>query len=209
MTHNSTSRRRSVAVLGALGVGIVAALVGLAGPATAHNPKASAKCVDGKTTLKVELVKYNASQPNTVLVTDGDVVLDGTTKFATEYKKSWEVAGDVRHNFVVEVHAWDDPDGKKGYSFTEKLPVEPCVGPQPTTTTSKTTTVVPTTTPTEPPSSTTASSSSTVAPTTSTDVDEAALADTGASIAIPLAIGGLLLVGGVVLLFVVRRRNRA
>jgi LPXTG-motif cell wall-anchored protein len=50
-----------------------------------------------------------------------------------------------------------------------------------------------------------------VLPTTTTppNVEEAALAQTGASIGLPLGIAGVLIVGGVVLLFVMRRRNKA
>jgi LPXTG-motif cell wall-anchored protein len=48
-------------------------------------------------------------------------------------------------------------------------------------------------------------------PTTTTTpaVKEEALASTGASIGLPLGIAGVLLVGGAVLLFVVRRRSKA
>lgn len=194
MANNSTWRRRTGAVLGALGVGAVAVIVGLAGPADAHAPKVSAKCADGKTVLKVELSRYNPAKANTVKITDGDKSL-GDTEFQTDFKKSWEVAGDVDHNFVVTVVAWDDPDGRKNFSFTEKLPVKACVTP-------------PTTTTTKPSESTPATTTSESTPATTTSEEEAPLANTGASIALPIGIGALLLVGGI-LLVVLRRRGRA
>jgi hypothetical protein len=195
MANTSTWRRRTGAVLGALGVGAVAVIVGLAGPAEAHTPKATAKCDDGKTVLKVELTRYNPQKANTLSVTDeGKSLLE--TDFQTDFKKVWEVAGDVDHNFVVKVVAWDDPDGKKGFSFTEKLPVKACV-------------TKPTTTTTKPSESTPETTTSESAPATTTSEEEAPLANTGASIGLPLGIGALLLVGGGVLLVVMRRRGRA
>lgn len=197
MANNSTWRRRAGAVLGALGVGAVAVIVGLAGPAEAHTPKAVAKCENGKTVLKVELTRYNPQKPNTISITDeGETVFEG--EFDTEFKDEWEAPGDVDYNFVVKVVAWDDPDGKKGFSFTEKLPVKACVTPPTTTTTT-----------TKPSESTPETTTSESAPATTTSEEEAPLANTGASIGLPIGIGALLLVGGGVLLIVLRRRGRA
>jgi LPXTG-motif cell wall-anchored protein len=199
MAGNSTSRRRYGAILGALGVGVAAVLVSVALPASAHTPELSAKCADGKTVLKVELTRYNAQKANTVKITDGDTVLLDD-EFSTDFKKSFNAPGDVKHEFVVDVKAWDDPEGKKGFTFTKKLPVAACVTP-PTTTTKPTTTTAPSSSSSEEPST---------PATTTTSAEEAPpLAETGASIALPLTIGALLLVGGGVLLFVVRRRGRA
>jgi LPXTG-motif cell wall-anchored protein len=194
--------------------GAVAGLIGFAGVASAHVPAVSAECAGKTTTLTVTLSKYDGSKTNTVKVTDGDTVLEDT-QFKDEYssKKSpnsakFLVAGDVKHTFTVVVKAGDDPTGKKGFSFTEQKVVEACVTPPPTKETTTTTTEVP-----PPPSQTTTSpvAAPVVATTTTTPAAQAApaLAETGASVAVPLGIGGVLLVGGAALLFVVRRRSKA
>lgn len=206
MAHTSSPRRRFGAALSALGVGVAAAaaLVGMAGTAGAHTPHVKAGCTDEGTFLKVELKSYNAQKDNTVKITDGDTVVADTT-----FKSSYDLAKDdfdntVQHVFTVEVKAWDDPDGKRGWSFTKTKTVEACVETPPETTTTTTTTTPPETSDTPAPPS-----SAPVTTTTTAEVEEAALAETGASIALPLGIGAVLLVGGGVLLFVVRRRGRA
>lgn len=197
-----TSRRWAGRALGA-GAAAAAALIALAAPASAHTPDVEANCVDGTTTLTVELVKYNPRQPNTVKVTDGDAVLV-EEEFGEEFTQRWELPGDVDHNFVVEVSAWDDPNGEKGWSFVSELGVGACVTP-PTTTSPD----IPTTTEhpgaTEPPATTMPP-----APQPKPDAEpEDELAATGASIALPLGIGAVLLAGGGVLLYLVRKRSRA
>lgn len=204
MTLNSTTRRWSGLALKSAGVCAAAAgvLVALASPASAHTPKINADCVDGVTTLTVELADYNDQKENAVVVTDGDEVLDDAA-FGRSYSEAWEVAGDVDHEFTVDVTAWDDPEGKEGWSFTETLKVAACV--EPPTSTEPPTSSEPPPSSTEPPASTTVPT--TPAPQGSDAPDE--LADTGASIAIPLAIGALLVLGGGGLLLVYRRRSKA
>jgi len=220
MALNSNPRRRFGVALGAVLTGVAASLIGFAGTASAHTPDLKASCEGDTTTLSVKLTAYNAEKPNTVKITDGDKVLVDTTEFKTKFEDTFETSGAVDHVFTVTVKAWDDPNGDKKFSFTKELKVTKCV-----TETTTTTTTTETTSETTPPSETsstpseTPTSSSTEAPpvsttvvpttTTTTEVEEAALAETGASIALPLGIAGVLLVGGAVLLFVVRRRSKA
>lgn len=204
--------RRALAV----GAAATVALVALAVPASAHRGKPVASCdkETGKTTLTVNLADYNPNKqgdeskaPNTIKITDGDQVLLALTHFGGKYprpdtddKGSFELPGDVDHNFTVVVTAWDDEDLKDDeWSFTWKKKVEACVEKeQPPSSVSS-----PPSSPSNPPSS---------APTTTTTapavVASTALADTGASIGLPLAIGALLLIGGVGMLILVRRRRK-
>lgn len=219
MALNSTPRRRFGVALGVVLTGVTAGFVGFAGTAAAHTPNIKAVCENGVTTLTVNLVKYNTEKANTVKVTDGDKVLD-ETEFGEKYNNKWEVGGDVDHTFTIDVHAWDDASGKQGWTFTKVKEVAKCVETTTTTETTTETTTSPTeTTTTAPPTETTtteAPTSSTVVPTTpvptttpAPEVEEAALAETGASIALPLGIAGVLLVGGGVALFIVRKRGKA
>ena len=210
MAHNLTSRRRFGAAIGAFGVSVVAAaaLIGMAGTASAHTPKLSSDCSEEGSWLKVELTQYNDREANTVTVTiDGEVVAD--EEFGKKFEQTFDgLDPAASHTATVEVAAWDDPNNDKGFSFSEDRTIEACV--QPTTPPEEPST--PTETPSEPvPSSSEPAppSEETTVPTTSVEVEEAALAETGASIAIPLGIGAVLLAGGVVLMIVVRRRGRA
>ncbi len=227
MALNSTPRRRFGVALGVVLSTATAGLIGFAGTASAHTPKINAGCDEETTTttLTVKLTNYNnkKDKTNTVKVTDGETVLLDTTDFGKNFEKAFEVPGDVNHDFVVVVQAWDDPEGKNKWSFTDRRSVEKCVEQPPTETTTTTTitessepTTTTTTTTTEssevPTSSSEAPapSTTTVVPTTTTaEVEEAALAETGASIGLPLGIAGVLIVGGAVALFVVRRRSKA
>jgi LPXTG-motif cell wall-anchored protein len=216
MALNSTPRRRFGVALGVVLTGVAAGLIGFSGVAGAHTPKVTAECKGDTTTLKVKLTAYRGEQDNFIKVTDGEQVLEDKA-FKTEFQKSFDASGAVDHEFTVVVTAWDDDK----YSFTKTLRVEKCVI-QTTTETTETTTSTESSEPTTEPSETTSEpsettttsseapvSSTTVAPTTTTQVDDEALAETGASIGLPLGIAGVLLVGGGVLLFVVRRRGKA
>lgn len=176
------------------------ALLALTIPASAHTPKLSAKCdIDtGKTTLHVNLENYNGQKDNTVKAVEGSNALVDTT-FKSNFSKDWDFSATEAHTFTVSVVAWDDEDGKQGFTFTQTLTVEACVTPPPVTTT--TTTVAPTTT----------TSSEAPAPSTkpAPPKDQGGLANTGASVGLPLGIGALLLVGGGALLLVVRKRRSA
>jgi LPXTG-motif cell wall-anchored protein len=228
---NSTPRRRFGVALGVLLTGVTAGLIGFTGVASAHTPKLSAECKGETTTLNVNLKDYNGQHANTIKVTDGNTTL-AEGEFKASYSKKFEVAGNVDHKFLVSVKAWDDKSGRNGWSFDKTLEIKACVTTPPssseTTTTTTTTeeTTPPSSSETTPPSSSSettttttevTSSSSEAAPvtspaattTTSADVENAALAETGASIGLPLGIAGFLLVGGAILLFVVRRRSKA
>lgn len=229
MALNSTPRRRFGVALGVVLSTVATGLIGFAGTAGAHTPKISAGCDEETktTTLTVKLTDYNnkKNKINTVKVTDGETVLLEETEFGKGFEEEFEVPGDVDHQFTVVVKAWDDPEGKNKWSFTDRRVVEKCVEQPPTETTTTTTTTesstpssseTTTTTTTESsevPSSSSeapAPSTTTVVPTTtSVEVEEAALAETGASIGLPLGIAGVLIVGGAVALFVVRRRSKA
>jgi hypothetical protein len=199
---------RTVAAVGAVGAGVVGMLFALAVPASAHTPHVSASCVDGDAVLNVSLTNYDASKPNSVVAKDGSTTLVDTS-FGTSYSNTWKRPGDQARTFTVAVKAWDDPDGRKGWSFSKQLTTPVCTPPSSTNGMS----VPPPTLPslTTPPSSTTkttadqASSSSravaAVAPTsTSTAPASTALANTGADVGPVLVLGVGLLGAGAVLL---------
>lgn len=216
MALNSTPRRRLGVALGVVLTGVAAGLIGFAGVASAHTPHVSADCKGETTVLKVKLDAYNSRVTNTVTVTDGDTTLDDK-EFKSSYSEKFEVPGDVDHTFTVKVVAGDDTSGKKGWSFTKTLGVKACVTPPETTTTTTTEETTPPETTTEvPPSEETTTTTTEVAPVVNTstttpapEVQNEGLAETGASIAWPLGIAGVLLVGGVGALFVVRRRGKS
>lgn len=229
MALNSTPRRRFGVALGVVLTGVTAGLIGFAGIASAHTPAVSADCKGEVTTLKVDLTQYAVAKGKTnhVKITDGTTTLEDKD-FGKEYRKSFDVSGAVEHSFTVKITAWDDPEGRNKWTREEKRFVKACVIPPTTTTTTSTTTTTPpssqtttttsTTTTTPPSTQSTTTTTTTTVPTTTTtvpptttsaNVEEAALASTGASIGLPLGIAGLLLVGGGVLLFIVRRRSKA
>ncbi|HEY0447918.1 hypothetical protein [Actinophytocola sp.] len=206
MAHTSTARRRFGVAISTLGVGVAAAaaLVGLAGTASAHTPDIKAECTEGGTVLSVDLKAYNDKGTNTVTIKDNDKVLLAETAFASTFQQTFDkLDATVTHDFVVDVKAWDDPNGTQGFTKTLTAKAEACVVAPPEETT--TTTPPPVESSTEAPPA----PSSAAPTTTTTPVEKAALAETGASIALPLGIGAVLLVGGGVLLFIVRRRGRA
>lgn len=213
MSLTSTPRRRFGVALGVVLTGVTAGLIGFAGVASAHTPHLSAECKGETTTLKVKLDSYNAKKTNTIKITDGGTTLD-SGEFKSSYDKKFDVPGNVDHSFTVKVVAGDDLSGKEGWSFEKTLDVKACVAPPTSTTTTTTTTPPETTTSTTPPEETTTTTTE-VAPVVNTsttspaapEVQNEGLAETGASIAWPLGIAGVLLVGGVIALFVVRRRG--
>ncbi len=213
MAHTSTARRRFGAALSALGVGIAAtaALVGMAGTASAHTPNIKAECTDNGTVLKVHLSNYMRGGENSVQVMDGDTVLLEKTTFSRFFNQTFDgLDATVEHTFTVDVKAWDDPNGDRGFTKVLTARAEACVETPPTSSSSE---EVPPTSSEAPPTSSEEvpppSSAPATTTTTTTEVQEAALAETGASVALPLGIAAVLLVGGGVLLFVVRRRSRA
>ncbi|MFI7679997.1 LPXTG cell wall anchor domain-containing protein [Actinophytocola sp. NPDC049390] len=184
-------------------------MIGFVGTAAAHTNKSSAKCEGDTTTLTVDLTAYNPEKTNSVTITDGDTVLHDDKDFGPEYKDVFEVPGDVEHVFTIDVKAGDDPNGTEGWSFTQEYKIAACVE-QTTPPSSETTTPpVETTTEAPVPTSSEAPPAPTTPPTTTTTEQEEVLAETGASVALPLGIAGVLIVGGVGAMFFVRRRNKA
>ena len=205
MAHPSTARRRFGAAISAVGVGIAAAaaLVGMAGTASAHEPQIAAQCTDKGTVVAVKLVRYDGNGANTVKIMDNDTVLLDTTQFGGSFEQSFDgLDATVDHHFTADVKAHDDPDGSKGFTKVLTADAAACVTPPPTTTTE----APPTSSEAPPVPPTSEAPTTTVAP---QPAPAPPLAETGASIALPLGIGAVLLVGGGVLLFVVRRRSRA
>jgi LPXTG-motif cell wall-anchored protein len=199
MAHTSTARRRLGAALSALGIGVAAtaALVGMAGTASAHVPEIKAECTDEGTVLQVKLKKYEPSGENTVKIMDGDEVLLDTTQFGDSFEQTFDgLDATVDHAFTADVKAHDDPDGSKGFTRVLTAEAKSCVTPPPTSSEA-------------PPPSSEAPPAPPTSSTTPAPQPAPPLAETGASIALPLGIGAVLLVGGGVLLFVVRRRSRA
>ncbi|GAB1509627.1 hypothetical protein JCM33774_16680 [Actinophytocola sp. KF-1] len=207
MALNSTPRRRYGVALGVVLTTVSAGMIGFAGIAGAHTNRSHAECEGDTTTLTVDLTAYNQRETNTVKITDGETVLH-EGEFDSNYQEQFEVPGDVEHVFTIDVKAGDDPEGKKGWTFTQEHKVEACVE-QTTPPTSETTPPVETTTETPVPSSSEAPPAPTTPPTTTTTEQEEVLAETGASIALPLGIAGALIVGGVGAMFFVRRRSKA
>lgn len=204
MAHTSTARRRFGAALSTLSVGLIsaAALVGMAGTASAHKPEIKAECTEDGTVLSVHLKQYKEKGENSVTVMDNDAVLLEKTVFESNFEQTFDgLDATIEHVFTVEVKAWDDPDGEHGFTKTMTAETEACVEPPPPSSEppAPTTTTTPAPQPAPAPETT-------VAPPAA---EEDALADTGASVALPLGIGAVLLVGGGILMFVMRRRGRA
>lgn len=194
MAYTPTSRRTGLVrrtVGGGAAVALaMAATLALAAPASAHVPRVDASCTDEGTTLEVKLTNYNATHENHVTVTaDDEVLVDGKV-FETTFEQVWSDFDPAQsHEFEVTVQAWDDEDGAKGWSVVESLEVVACAAAPTTTEAPPATTVAPTRAP--------------------GGGDSGGLADTGASIAIPIVLGVLLLAGGGALLLLVRRRRNS
>ncbi|MEU4768334.1 LPXTG cell wall anchor domain-containing protein [Actinosynnema sp. NPDC023794] len=201
----------------------VAAAVASAGllaavPASAHTPSLKSGCLDGNAVLTVGLTRYDGRRSNSVTVEDnGRSVEDG--RFRESFRKSYTEPGTVEHVFTVTVRAWDDPRWERGWSFTRRLTVPACVTPTTTITTTAvpvTTTTVTTATPVETTTTTTTTTTPLTFdwPTTQRKAlvvpaaNDSGLPDTGADVTVPLVLGVLLLSGGTVVLFVLRRRLR-
>jgi len=209
---NSTPRRSFGVALGVVLTGVTAGLIGFAGVASAHTHDVNAVCKGDTTVLTVNLKSYadgtKKGKENHVKITDNGGVLLETGFQSKLENKVFQVSGAVKHDFVVDVTAWDS----NKYNAHEEVSVEACVTTPPSSsTTSETTTTTTTTEVTTPPSSSTEAPPVVATSTTTSPPAPAAqggpLAETGASIALPLGIAGVLILGGVGALFVVRRRS--
>jgi hypothetical protein len=207
MAATSASRSWSSLVAKGIATSAVAAvaLIALAVPASAHTPQVKSDCArNGEATLQIKLKNYPAKE-NSVTVLEGDKTVFETTKFTGDWEKTLKFDGSVAHTWVISVKAGDDPDGKHGWTKDLTAKSEVCEQPpssQPSEPSE----------PSEPPSSNPPSSEP--APVTTTTAAPAVgananLAETGASIALPLGIGALLLLGGGALLLVMRKRGKA
>jgi LPXTG-motif cell wall-anchored protein len=140
-TKEHSVRIRSAIMAGTVGLGGLAALIGVAGPASAHVPTVSAECgVIHTGFTSYETIEGNPT-PNMVEVfVDG--VSKGSVDFGASYSHDWSMSKTAVHNWKVVVDA-------VGTQFDHVWTgtVQPCEMP-PTTTT---TTVPPTTTTTAPP----------------------------------------------------------
>jgi hypothetical protein len=207
MAATSASRSWSSLVAKGLATSAVAAvaLIALAVPASAHKPEAKSDCAkNGEATLHIKLTNYPAKE-NTVTVLEGDKTVFDTTQFKGDWEKTLKFDGTVAHNWVVSIKAGDDPDGKQGWTKDIRVKSDVCEQP-PSSEPSEPSE------PSNPPSSEAPPSSAPVTPTTTTPPAVGAnanLAETGASIALPLGIGALLLLGGGALLLVMRKRGKA
>lgn len=213
----STSRSRVLARTAVIGIFASTAVFGMTGVASAHTGEISASCdaKTGKTEVTINLTKYNGGVQNTWVLTDnGQKLAEGT--FKEGHRQTWaDQDGSVAHKYAVKIVAGDGPNNKD-WSFTKYAEAAACKKVVPPTTppvvTTTTTPPASTTTPpaatTVPPVTTTTTTTASVAPTsTAAPVPaEDDLADTGASIALPLAIGGVLVLGGAGALIAVRRR---
>ncbi|HET9141805.1 LPXTG cell wall anchor domain-containing protein [Actinophytocola sp.] len=200
--------RRALAVTGAATV----ALVALALPASAHTPKWSAGCDAEKKTAFVTVDLKNYSVPkdssptkvNSAVLTDGTKVLINDPNFGRELTTTIELDPTVTHNLHLVVTAYNNnPEKGQNYNLDDTKVVEACVekaqppAEQP---------------PAEQPPAAQPPAETPPAPATTTTAAvgvNANLAETGASIALPIGIGAVLLLGGAGLLLVLRRRDRS
>lgn len=120
---------RSRAALAVAAVIALALSIVVAPPAWAHTSSISDECG----LLSVDLHFYSTGgdeeDTNSVTVTiDGEVV-DEDTDFGASYDEEFELTEYEAHSWMVEVEAWDDPDGEKGWTFTDSGEIEPCEEP--------------------------------------------------------------------------------
>jgi hypothetical protein len=145
--------QRLLAIVTAIAV-MVSMLVVLAKPAQAHTDEVEAGCYG----WGVELWLYNTASDNSVKIwIDGAPIVD-IADFGASHSEAGTWDPTKNHTIKVEVEAWDDPTGSKGWSFTQEKSSQACQ--QPTTTS----TLAPTTSTTLPPTTT----STTMPPTTTT-----------------------------------------
>ncbi|MFT7838897.1 LPXTG cell wall anchor domain-containing protein [Saccharothrix sp. BKS2] len=210
---------RAGAFLGTLAVA-TSASVFFAAPAFAHTPKLTPGCEGEKSILTVELkdyVKHNTKKNSVTVSIDGEVV--DTAEFDKKFdKKTYSKSSAEPVIFTVDIKAWDDVDGSKGYTKVETREVPSCVEEEEPPVEQPPAEEPPAEEPPaeqppaeQPPaqeSSVAVSPTTTVAPTSVVPIaaEETPLANTGASIAIPLVIGVVLLGGGAALLIMQRRR---
>jgi hypothetical protein len=136
--------RKAATTAGAALIGAGAIVAGTQLGAFAHTKAVTVDCEVG---LTVNLTRYadpGRNQANTYTVdVDDDTVAEGS--FRTD-KHLTAAPADLTEawSYRVVVQAWDDPTGRKGYSFdTGVVPVTACPKPTPTPTPSETVTPPP------------------------------------------------------------------
>ena len=210
MAATSASRRwarRAITTTAVAAVGLLA----LAIPASAHTPTASAECnKDNVPTVTVSAKSYELNgdnkTPNWI-----KIFVDGADQAAIEKafgvnfpETSFplkDLDATTEHTFKIVVKAWNDDDftdQHPNYSQIFEKKTKACKEKE-----------QPPAPPENPPANPPANNPPAPQPAAAPAVASTELASTGVSIAIPLAIGALLLVGGGVLLLMMRRRGKA
>jgi cell division septation protein DedD len=204
--------RRSFGI-GCAAAAAIGAAVLLAAPAEAHTPSITTGCADGQTTLTIDLAAYNGSHANTVSATvqpagaaKATSLVDTTFQdsYHATFHDSKTIPSDVADTFVVTVKAWDDANGKNGWSFTKTLTAQACKKSTPPPTSSTTPTTSSTTPPATTAPTTTTSAVAATPTTTVTSVENTALANTGVNSGWLIAVAAGLLVIGAGILFALR-----
>jgi hypothetical protein len=142
---------------------------------SAHTPNVSLTCQGG---LVINLTQYNGNGTNTVDVSIDDVDVAGSPfSFGSSFSKTIAVTPATQaHTATVEITAWDDPTGSRGWTREFELQIGACVQPTPTPTPVPTPTPTPVPTPTPTPVPTpTPTPVPTPTPTPSEETDQASI----------------------------------
>ncbi len=143
--------------------------IAIAAPASAHNKALDYGCGG----YSVTLTEYSVGGTNTVEVTVDGVIVDSDDDFGRNYTWAGTWPDYADHVLRVDVYAFDDPTGARGWTF-DRLIFQAACNPTTTTSTTTTTTLPVTTTSTsttttsQPTTTTTEASTTTTAPTTTT-----------------------------------------
>jgi len=104
-------------IAAALAIGMVA--VGVALPASAHTPNVSVTCSAVSVNLQNYQTKPGDPTPNTVKVTLNSTVVLNTTAFGASFTGKYDFPSSAAgQTYKVEVKAFDDSDGSRGWTKT-------------------------------------------------------------------------------------------
>jgi hypothetical protein len=203
--------RRAIGLGGATFVAVGAVLV-LTLPASAHNTLAEPGCAsDGHATIHIHTTQNydtDAQHPksNTVTAKDEDGVFLAPDPFGQSYTNTVTLDGTKAHTVTVHVQAWNDPQGKNGWTLDIQLTTTVCGDHKPPSSTTyppSSTTAPPTSTKTTTAPETTTAAATGGTTTTTTAVVAAATTDTantlpftGVNATFPLLIAGVLVIAG-------------
>jgi len=116
--------RRALSAFAAALLSITALTLVVASPASAHDRHLVSTC-EG---LTVTLTAYSGSARNTVTVTIDGVEAEHETTFGGGFTKTYSFDNPAHpHDYVVSVRTSEDPDGSRGYTFTEHGTSTACV----------------------------------------------------------------------------------